>query len=220
MLARSWFVVCLVLLAVSGCSAPPPPPAPPPQAPPPPPFLHAEVWNRTAGAQLVGDSASYLLPRVAMRLDVLRADSATLRVRCAGCERPVEGTIPKAEVVWDSLPPSAAASGDLAELVVAVRSAAVRRDVQALRPVLASTFMSSLAGREGVIETVAAWQRQDFRTLDPLPKLLDRGVSPYGELWVAPPEFLTDPAYAGLRTGFRKGGDGRWEWTFLVRSGM
>ncbi len=84
---------------LGACAAvPPPPPAP---EPPPPPFPFSQVWNRRAGAELVGDSAPYRLPRVAMRLEVLAADSLGLEVRCAACPGSPAGRLPVAAVVVD-----------------------------------------------------------------------------------------------------------------------
>lgn len=219
MLVRSRSLAVLAACLLAGCAAPRPTPPPPP--PPPPPFPHAVVWNRTAGAELVGDSARTELPRLAMRLEVLESDSAAtaLRVRCAGCDAPAEGWIPIGEVVWAGATPGEAARGDLAEFVVAVRTAAAARDVTALRPVISRWFVHSLGGGEGVLEATSAWEREGYRTLDPLPALLDRGVSADGELWVAPPEHLSEPAHRGLRTGFRRNGNA-WEWMFLVRDGL
>ena len=153
-----------------------------------------------------------------MRLEVLGSDSAMLRVRCPVCIPAGEGLIPKAEVVWEEQAPSVAARGELAEFVVAVRAAAARRDVVALRPVISRRFVHSLAGGDGPLEATSTWEREGFRTLDPLPMLLDHGVLPDGPLWVGPPEYLSDRSYRGLRTGFRREGD-QWEWVFLVRDG-
>lgn len=106
----------------------------------------------------------------------------------------------------------------LAEFVVAVRSAAARRDVAALQPVLARWFTHSLAGGDSPIEAVGAWQRERFRTLDLVPALLDGGVVEDAPIWVAPPEFVAQPGFTGLRTGFARE-QGVWKWIFLTRSG-
>ena len=193
--------------------------APPSSAPaPPPPFPHAVVWNRSAGAELVGDSVRHRLPRLAMRLDVLEADSASLRVRCAACPDRAEGWIPMEGVVAEIRSPAEAAGGELAEFVVAVRAAAAARDVVALRPVMTRRFVHSLWGGDGIVEAVSGWERGSFQTVDPLPALLDAGVAPYGDVWVAPPEHAERRGYGGLRTGFRQE-DGLWRWMFLVRDG-
>lgn len=201
---------------LGACAAvPPPPPAP---EPPTPPFPFSQVWNRTAGAELVGDSARYPLPRVAMRLEVVSTDSAGPIVRCVACLGSPSGRLAAAEMVVDTLPPGVAARVGLAELVVAVRSAASRRDIEALRPVLSRLFTHSLAGGDSPIEAEGAWRRERFRTLDLVPALLDGGVVDDGPIWVAPPDFVERPGFTGLRTGFARE-DGVWKWIFLTRSG-
>jgi hypothetical protein len=188
-----------------------------PEPSPSPPLPAATVWNRSAGADLVGDSTRSRLPRVAMRLEVLEADSASLRVRCAACGG-AEGWIAQEQVVWRAASPAEAARGELAEFVLAVRGAAAARDVAALRPAMSRQFVHSLGGGDGIVEAVSGWERGNYQTLDPLPSLLDGGVAPYGDVWVAPAEHLEQRAYGGLRTGFRRE-NGVWRWMFLVRDG-
>lgn len=218
MARRSVRLLAALLLLLAACV--PPPAATPLLAEPPPlpPFPHEVVWNRSADAELIGDSTRTVLPRVAMRLEVLGSDSLGLRVRCTVCVPAAEGYIARSAVAWEAKSPTEAAGGELVDFVLAVREAAARRDVAALRPVLATRFVHSLGGGEGPLEATSAWEREMYRTLDPLPLLLDRGLAPYGEIWVAPPEHLEQANFRGLRTGFRQE-RGRWEWVFLVRDG-
>jgi hypothetical protein len=221
----------LVLLALAACAAPaPPPPAPPPAAEPAPaadpgPPLVAvgsSVWNRDPGAELRGETEMAVLPYLFLRLEVLEADSTELRVRCVHCPGAPEGWIARERVVHHPAEPRHAALLDLADFVLAVRDAALRRDLDALRPVMARDFSHQLGPVEpGLLETLAAWEREGYRTLDRLPFLLDRGVAalPRSPVWAAPPEHTTTLLYRDLRAGFRRGPDG-WEWVFLVRDGL
>ncbi len=209
----------LLLLAAAACA---PRPAPRPPAPPPPPaappFPHATVWTRGEGTPVRVDSArTAAIPRLFTRLEVLGSDSAALRVRCVVCAPQVEGWVEKRSVVYETLAPDAAAQGELAGFLLAVRAAAARHDVAALRPVLSRSFTSSLEPTgEGIIETLHRWEQERYRSLDRLPALLDAGVaSRDGRIWAAPQAYLATPGYPGLRAGFRRGGT-RWEWVFLV----
>ena len=115
-----------------------------------------------------------------------------------------------------------AARLDLADFVLAVRAAASARDVDALRAVMARDFVHTLGPIDmGLLETFAAWEREQYRTLDRLPFILDRGVAtvPGTPVWAAPPEWAASLQYRDLRAGFRRGPDG-WEWIFLVRDGI
>ncbi|HEV2150181.1 MAG TPA: hypothetical protein VGR37_22475 [Longimicrobiaceae bacterium] len=209
----------LLLLTVAACGGPRRAPQPAPAAPPPPPFPHAVVWTREAGTALRPDSAgapTVALPNSFTRLEVLRSDSASLYVRCIVCTPHAEGWVPKERVVFEARPPALAATGDLAEFLLSVRDAASRRDLAALRPVMARQFTHSLGGGDGVVEAVGRWEQEAFRRFDRLPFLLDRGVATRdGLVWAAPPAWVTDPGYRDLRAGFRREGN-RWEWIFLV----
>lgn len=208
-----------LLVLLCACAAPRPAPAPAPPAPAPPAFPYATVWTREAGTALRPDSAGAAvpaLPNAFTRLEVLRADSASLYVRCVVCTPRGEGWVAKARVVFEPGTPSLAAGGELAEFLLAVRAAAARRDMAALRPVMSRQFTHSLGGADGIMEAVARWEQEGFRRLDRLPWLLDRGVaSPDGIVWAAPPAWAADRAYRDLRAGFRREGN-RWEWVFLV----
>jgi hypothetical protein len=220
----------VLLVLAAGCLPPraPAPPAPPAPAPvpaadpgPPPPAVGASVWNRDPGVQLRGDAGGATLPFLFMRLEVLEAEGAALRVRCVHCAEAAEGWIDAARVVHHPLPPGEAARRYLADFLLAVRHAAVHRDVEALRPVMSREFSHQLGPVEpGLLETFAAWEREGFASLDRLPSLLDRGVASVAgtAVWAAPPEHATLRGYADLRAGFRRGAGG-WEWTFLVRDG-
>jgi len=213
----------LLALALAACGprpAPPPPPLPaltplPAVAPAPVP---TEVWTREPGAVLRGPSA-VVLPRLGMHLVVMAADGDSLRVRCNSCPGVPTGWLSRARVVWAPASPSEARAGELAEFVAAVRTAALRRDVAALRPVMSRTFVHSLSGADGVLEAVSAWQSVRSADLGRLPALLDRGVSsvPGTPVWAAPPEYVTVAGYPDLRAGFQRSAAG-WEWIFLVRS--
>jgi hypothetical protein len=161
------------------------------------------------------------LPFVFMRLEVLRADTADLLVRCVHCPGTPEGWVARESVVHAPQPPGTAARLDLAEFVLAVRAAASARDVEALRGVMARDFVHTLGPIDmGLLETFAAWEREQYRTLDRLPFVLDRGVATVAgtPVWAAPPEYAADIRYGDLRAGFRRGPQG-WEWIFLVRGG-
>lgn len=226
-------VPLLVLIAACGpaqrrpapTSAPPPAPTVPPvvQPPAPPPIVQFQaVWTRDAGTQLRTEAGGVPLPYVFMRLEVLRADTADLLVRCAVCPGTPEGWIERARVVHAPLPPADAARLDLADFVLAVREAAAQRDLEALRPVMPRDFVHSLGPLDmGLLETFASWEREAYRTLDRMPFVLDRGVATVvgTPVWAAPPEYATVQGYGDLRAGFRRGPDG-WEWIFLVHGGM
>ena len=229
-MARTTLLLLLTLLA--GCgparrpvpAVPPAPPPPPAQAqpePPPPIQQFQSVWTRDAGALLRGESSAVALPYVFMRLEVLRADTTDLLVRCVHCPGAPEGWIGRESVVHHPRPTQAAARLDLAEFVLSVRNAAAIQDLDALRAVMSRDFVHTLGPLEmGLLETFAAWEREGFRTLDRMPFLLDRGVAtvPGTTIWAAPPEFAAQLGYSDLRAGFRRGHEG-WEWIFLVRGG-
>jgi len=220
---------CLVLplLLLAACPAParraPSPPVapvveppPPPPAPPPP----TMVWTREAGQSLRGENSPVPLPYVGMRLEVLRSDTTELLVRCVHCPGTPMGWIAPESVVHQPRRPLEAAQLELGDFVLAVRDAASRRDVAALRQVMSRDFVHQLGPAEtGVLIAVGDWEREGYRDLDRLPFILDRGVVPVPgtQVWAAPPEFAARPNYADLRAGFRRGARG-WEWIFLVRN--
>jgi hypothetical protein len=217
--------VLLSLLALTACVAPPPPavpaPAPaaervPPPAPPP-----TQAWTREPGATIGTDGGTVILPYLFMRVEVLRTDSAAWMVRCVPCVGQPIGWMDPAALVHGAPPVADAAALDLADFALALREAAARRDTEALRAGMARDFVHSLAPTDGgILEALAAWEREGFRSLDRMPFLLDRGIAAVSRspVWVAPPEFASERGYADLRVGFRRGPDG-WEWIFLVRSG-
>lgn len=225
---RAAVLSLLSLLAACAPAARPAPPSPPVAAPPaaqpapPPPIVQFQsVWTRDAGAQLRTDGGGVTLPYVFMRLEVLRADTVDLRVRCVHCPGTPEGWIGRDGVVHAPQHPRAAARLDLAEFVLALRAAAGQRDVEALRSVMARDFVHTLGPIDmGLLETFAAWEREQYRTLDRMPFVLDRGVATVAgtPVWAAPPDYAADHHYADLRAGFRRG-PGGWEWIFLVRGG-
>ncbi|HEU0016585.1 MAG TPA: hypothetical protein VFQ45_23085 [Longimicrobium sp.] len=223
---RTSLVLPLLLLAACPAPArrvpvPPPPPAPvvEPAAPPapPPPTL---VWTRDAGQSLLAEGGAVPLPYVGMRLEVLRSDTTDLLVRCVHCRGNPTGWIAPAAVVHQPRRPLEAAQMELGDFVLAIRDAAARRDVAALRQVMSRDFVHRLGPVEtGVLEALGEWEREQYRDLDRLPFVLDRGVAavPGTPVWAAPPEFAALPNYADLRAGFRRGARG-WEWIFLVRN--
>ena len=225
-------VFCLLLAACGGPGrrpAPIAPPAPPPvipavPVPPPPPRIVAggSVWTRDAGLQLRTPAGGVTLPYLFMRLEVVRADTTDLLVRCVHCPGTPEGWLERAGVVHIVRPPQEARRLDLAEFVLAVRDAAARQDVQTLRSAMSGDFVHSLGPLEmGLLETFAAWEREQYRTLDRLPFILDRGVATVRgtPVWAAPPEWAASLQYRDLRAGFQRGPDG-WAWIFLVRDGV
>jgi len=215
----------LGLLLLAACT--PPPPAPPPLPPPPPapagppPFTAAEVWSAEPGLVLRGDSGSVTLPWAFMRMAVLRVDSTGLLVRCMACRGFPAGRVERSRVVYEARTPLEARQLGLSDFALAVREAARRKDIEALRRVMARDFISDLEGPEGSGEAVAGWQGPRASDLERLPGLLDRGIvsTGGGGVWAAPPEFANQRGYADLRAGFRRGRDG-WEFSFLVRSGL
>lgn len=222
-----------VFLALVGaaCTRPeaPPPPAPatepPAAAPPPVPAIPAPlVWAAEPETRLRTLAGADTALLVFTRLDVLGADTLGLRVRCARCAQPLEGWVRPEQVVWRAVAPVDAASHSLAEFALAVRDAAVRRDLPALRAVMDPLFTYSFGGPPGPDAALAFWQQQAQRPLDQLVALLDRGLLSRWDdeptagrdpLWVAPPDYLRQPEYLGWRAGFRQSG-GRWSWVFLV----
>ncbi|HEX6751286.1 MAG TPA: hypothetical protein VF092_28605 [Longimicrobium sp.] len=215
-------LIAAALLAAAACvprPAPAPPPLPPPPPPPAaPPFTAAEVWTAQPGVVLRGDSASTTLPWTFMKLAVVRVDSTELVVRCMACRGFPIGRVPRDRVVHEPRTPVDAAKGELADFALAVREAARRHDLEALRRVMARDFVYTLDGPEGSLEAMSAFQGRRSGDIDRLPALLDRGVvsTGGGGVWAAPPEFVTQRGYGDLRAGFRRTATG-WEFAFLVR---
>jgi hypothetical protein len=214
----------VVLLCACASPPPPPPPAPPPE--PLPSFAYSTVWTAQPGVPLIAEASTHILPHPAMRLEVVGFDSLGLHVRCDLCPTTPAGRVSETDVVGSAMTPAAAAEhGTIADFALAVRQAALERDVAALRQVMDPDFVFSLRMGGGPIEAVAAWEREAYASLDALVALIDRGlgsrwhgtgVAVRDELWVAPAEFASDRTYPGLRAGFRRV-DGRWVWTSLVR---
>lgn len=209
--------------SVAPITLPDPPPALDSVPPSPPPIVtNQSVWTKDANTLLRGETTGVRLPYIFMRLQVLRADTTDLLVRCVHCPGSPEGWIGRESVVHWVRPPWDVRRMDLAEFVLAVRDAAARQDLQTLRRAMSREFVHTLGPLEmGLLETFAAWEREGYRTLDRLPFILDRGVAsvPGTAIWAAPPEWASSREYHDLRAGFRRGEDG-WEWIFLVRDGV
>jgi tetrahydromethanopterin S-methyltransferase subunit B len=185
---------------------------------PPPPFPHNVAWTERPGLALRTEDGVVTVAFAHTRLEVLEADSATLRVRCNPCETPVEGWIGKEAVVVEAAHLEEAAWGDLVGFAAALRAAAAARDLAALRSVMAPEFTHSFVGLQGRDQAIAVWESEGFRTLDRVPDLLDEGLATRDEhVWAAPPAHLGSLGYQGLRLGLRRTEGGRWEWLFLIR---
>jgi len=220
------YAAALFLVAAACASPPPPPPAPPP-IPPLEPFptvvapivQPVEVWSREAGLLLRGPVPTRL-PYLGMRLAVVQDAGDSLQLRCVVCPGAPTGWADRGRVIWVAQTPADARNGDLAEFVLAVRTAAARRDSAALRVAMSRTFVHAHGGTEGVIPAVRDLMGTRSQNLARLPGLLDRGVAtvPGTRVWAAPPEYATTPNYPDLRAGFMRGEDG-WEWIFLLRPG-
>lgn len=208
-------IALLAATLAAGCRPPPPPPPviPAPTAVPAP----DTVWTGRAGVELLGDERAFALPRAFTRLEVVGADSTTLLVRCALCTDGAAGRVRRSEVIHEALPIESLSSSTQAELALALRRAAAAHDVDTLYPLMSQDFSFSSLGASGRDLAIASWRSENFRTLDRIPEMLDRGISPLGDLWVAPPEYATQHEYRPLRLGFRRNAAGRWEWVFLVR---
>jgi hypothetical protein len=229
------FAVLILCAFLAACGGPRPPARvapvvlpPPPEVidttpPPPPPVVaNQSVWTRDAGTLLRGETDGVRLPFIFMRLDVLRADTTDLLVRCVHCPGAPQGWISRESVVHYVRPRSDPRKLELADLVLAVREAASQRDVEAMRRLMSREFVHTLGPLEmGLLETFAAWELDGYRTVDRLPFILDRGVAtvPGTPVWAAPPEYAAQLGYRDVRAGFKRGTDG-WEWIFLVRDGM
>jgi hypothetical protein len=219
--------VLVPALAIMSACATPPPPAPPPPAPipappsppVPPPYPFARVYTSAAGAtvrQEVGDSST--IEEAFVPLDVLGRDSVGLLVRCQTCTPPVAGRISEDEIVHTAAAPEVAALGSLGEFALAVSTAAEAHDLEALRAVMSPEFFFSFVGVQNPDAAFEVWRSEDFAALDQVPSLLAEGLGTAdGKIWAAPREYVESLNYRGLRLGFRKRPDGRWEWLFLIR---
>ncbi|HET7275998.1 MAG TPA: hypothetical protein VFI91_12590 [Longimicrobiaceae bacterium] len=213
-------VLLLAMLAACAPEPPPPPPTPPAPVPEPivvPPFPFAAVWTARTDVVLSSEGDTSIVPRTFTRLEVVGRDTVGLLVRCEVCTPPATGYVALADIVYDPTTPALAAEEGIAEFALAIREAALRRDLAALRPVIAEDFTYSLTGGEGPESALISWEMERYRSIDYLPRLLDQGLATRDStLWVAPPEFLQDLTYTGRRAGFKRSPEGRWEWVFLV----
>lgn len=219
--ARERILSIALSVLLWGCAPPPPPPAPPPPPPPPEPYVfpHSVVWTAEPGVEIATAGGAVSVPLPFTRLAVEGGDSLHLRVRCASCPGEPAGRVGIEEVVYAPGAPAEAAGEGLARFALAVREAARGHDLRGLAPVMAPDFTFSFVGTQGADRALAAWEAELFQTLDEVPALLDQGlVTRDSLLWVAPPEHLEQLEYRGLRLGFRRHPEGRWEWVFLVRS--
>lgn len=123
------------------------------------------------------------------------------------------------DVVFEVRDPDEAATLTLAEFALAVRHAAAWGEVPSLAPVMTTDFTFGFEAQRDRAAALTAWQWENFRTVDQLPRLLDGGLVEIDTgFWVAPAEYAARPGYTGLRLGFRRNPEsGRWEWLFLVR---
>lgn len=170
-----------------------------------------------SAAVLLG-AEPHVISRPFTRLEVLGRDSLGLRVRCVVCEEVTEGYVDEEALVYQAFPPEVAAWGSLSEFALSIREAAASRDLEALMAVMAPDFSFSFVGVQAPGSALDVWASEDYRTLDLVPELLDRGLTTTsGRIWSAPPEFTTMLHYRGLRLGFRQRPDGRWEWLYLIQ---
>lgn len=180
------------------------------------PFATAWVAGDSVALDIEGGEAVSLDPFT--RLDVVALSEGRLRVRCDVCPDPRFGTVAVDEVVTRSLYPQPASYADLSTFALAIRSAAERRDLRALRSVMAPDFTYSFIGPQTRDAALDVWRAEGFQALDAVPGLLDSGLgTTEGRIWSAPLEYRTDLAYRGYRVGFRRNEVGRWEWLYLIR---
>jgi hypothetical protein len=211
------------LLWLIGCAAPraaavsvneAPPPVEEPEPLPDYPFF---VWTAREDVPLRTESGEARIPHLFTRLNVLAADSLGVQVRCLYCIPTVDGWLAPQDIVFEATEPRVAAERSLAEFALAVREAVGRRDEAALQRVMPHDFTFTFDTGGSAPDAFQRWRFQGYRALDNLPPLLDRGlVTRDSVIWSAPPAFVADPGYHGLRAGFRRNPQGRWEWIYLV----
>jgi hypothetical protein len=105
---------------------------------------------------------------------------------------------------------------DAAEAVRAVRRAAAKRDVAALRTLIADDITWSFGAAPGADGAIAMWQA-DGTQLEAMVKVLDGGcrLDEAGAQVTCPPAYTESPGYLGHRAGFEKRGQA-WKLTFFV----
>lgn len=169
---------------------------------------------------MLTDSAAIALPYPFTRLDVTGSDSlGHFIVTCTYCPQPVSGSVRPDDVVYEVHAPAEAATGSLAEFALAIRDAAAWRRIDSLSVVMVEDFTFGLSSQRDRGIALIAWERESYRNLDQVPRLLDAGLVQIGkDFWVAPEPYALQPGYQGLRLGFeRNASTGRWEWLFLVK---
>ena len=182
-----------------------------------PPFPVEVVWTARAEVPLDTGLRRIAIERIFQRLDVVERDSIGLRVRCGGCPASPEGYVEEEDILYEAVPPGVAMWGELPDFALAIREAAARRDLEALRPVMAPEFTFAFVGQQNPAAALDVWRAEGFTSLDRLIELLDGGLATRdGDIWVAPAEFVEVPGYRGIRTGMRQAADGRWEWLYLI----
>jgi len=213
----SRFSTPLLLLLVAGCAHRPASPPSPAEVVTVEVFPHALGWTGSSGAQLrTAEGEPLPSPRPFTRVEVIGIDSVGLRVRCEGCGG-VEAYADPERLLFEPLSPRDATEGTLEEFALAIRDAAARRSLESLRPVMSPEFSHGFIGTQTPESAFATWIAEDFATLDAVPALLDGGLaSRDGRIWSAPPEFVEQLGFRGLRIGFRQV-EGRWEWIYLIR---
>ncbi len=217
---RACGVLLTLVLSIAACAAAPPPPPPPPPVPEPvviPPFPFPTVWTAAADVELRTEDGIETVDHVFTRLNVVHRDSVGLLVSCEVCSPETIGYVKLTDLVYDPEEPVDAAEEGIAEFALAVRDAALRRDLEALRPVMSPYFSYLLSGGEGPDSALGYWTIERFRSVDLLPFLLDEGLTTRDStLWVAPPAFFADVEYTGHRAGFSRSPEGTWQWVFLI----
>ncbi|MEX2582552.1 MAG: hypothetical protein WD766_04735 [Gemmatimonadota bacterium] len=209
-------LLCWLLL---GCASAPAPVVAPPIEEPIPAFPSSIVWTARAGVGLYdGRSRSVALENPFTPLETIGRDTVGLRARCAICEPEIEGYVDEGSVIYTPLAPEIAAWGTVGEFALAIRDATERRDLDSLRGVMAFDFTFSLVGVQNPDAAFAVWTSEEFTSLDEVPSLLSNGLATLdGRIWSAPVAFVENLHHRGLRLGFRRGDDGRWEWLYLIR---
>lgn len=178
------------------------------------------VWTARPEVPIRGDSAAVAVALAFTRLDVQGRDSLGLRVTCDLCPGGAAGVVAEADVVAEPLPVVEAATRSLAEFALAIRDATAWGRVEELAPVMVEDFTFGFSAQRDRAAALTAWDWENFRTLDLVPRLLDGGmVEIEPGFWVAPLAYAEAPGYQGLRLGFRRSAQtGRWEWLFLVQA--